>query len=78
MQNKFDDDIPSAPPLDGFSRVNQVSEKRQTYRADAKPSLASTSGSSVKVDPNMNRSTKHDATEANTPEVSVRYIFVYL
>ncbi|KAL8549227.1 hypothetical protein ACS0TY_008177 [Phlomoides rotata] len=72
QKNKFDDDIPSAPPMDGFFRVNQVSEKRPTSRADAEPSLAASSGSAVKVDPNMNRSTKQGATEANTPEVPVR------
>ncbi|KAI3462116.1 hypothetical protein Pfo_018779 [Paulownia fortunei] len=73
QQNKFDDGIPSAPPLAGsFRHVNQVSEKLSTSRADSKPSLATSGGSATEVEPNMYKSTKLAATEVNTPEVSAR------
>ncbi|PIN16970.1 hypothetical protein CDL12_10361 [Handroanthus impetiginosus] len=72
-QNKFDDDIPSAPPLAGsFHRVNKVSERVPTSRADANPSVASSSAAATEVEPNMYPSTKSAATEVNTPEVPVR------
>lgn len=59
--------------MDGFERVNQVSEKHPTSRADAKPSLASSRGSAIEIDSKVNRSTKHGATEANIPGVAARY-----
>lgn len=62
MQNKIDGDIPSAPPLNGSSYINQVSEKLRNSRADAKPSLRTSGGSSTKVESNM------------TAEASVRYV----
>ncbi|KAG8373426.1 hypothetical protein BUALT_Bualt11G0023000 [Buddleja alternifolia] len=62
MQNKFDDDIPSAPPItNSFRDVHQVSEKNPNFRGDANPSLATSGGSAAL-----------GSTSVNTPEVSVR------
>ncbi|KAK4430529.1 hypothetical protein Salat_1353600 [Sesamum alatum] len=72
LQNKFDDDIPSAPPLGSFQHINQVSEKLPTSRADASPSLATSGGSATEVEPTTYKSNKSGVTEVNTPETPVR------
>ncbi|KAL0381664.1 UNVERIFIED_CONTAM: hypothetical protein Sangu_0230700 [Sesamum angustifolium] len=71
LQNKFDDDFPSAPPLGSFQHSSQVSQKLPTSRADASPSLA-TSGGSATEENLLCISNKSGATEVNNPEAPVR------
>lgn len=75
MQNKIDDDFPSAPPLSGTSPIDRVSERLRYSGTEAKPSLRTSAGSSTKAESNMTKSMDFDATEVNTAEASVRYTF---
>ncbi|KAK6154180.1 hypothetical protein DH2020_013819 [Rehmannia glutinosa] len=73
LQNKFDDGIPSAPPMgDSFRHVNQVSEKISTSRTDAKPSLATSGSFATEAEPDLYKRTKLGATEVNAPNISAR------
>ncbi|KAL0396508.1 UNVERIFIED_CONTAM: hypothetical protein Scaly_0099200 [Sesamum calycinum] len=72
LQNKFDDDFPSAPPLGSFQHSSQVSQKLPTSRADASPSLATSGGSATEVEPIVYKSNKSGAREVNNPEAPVR------
>ncbi|KAL3838634.1 hypothetical protein ACJIZ3_023225 [Penstemon smallii] len=68
LGNKFDDDIPSAPPLtNSFRNIDPVSEKPPTFRADASKYGTTSGAMATEI-----KSTKLGATEVNNPEVSQR------
>ncbi|EPS72022.1 hypothetical protein M569_02736, partial [Genlisea aurea] len=72
-RNKFDEDIPSAPPLAAGSlhHVHQASETRQQARADSKFSSGSSKVSAVEPDLNTQKNKIRGSTDFNTAADSI-------